>query len=401
MEAAIEFWRDKVQLSPGEYAALVDEAKTMAFSVSGIAKGDELATVFNAILKAAESGTTFNEFKKDAAAVLERRGWTGKAAWRAETIFRTNVQTAYSVGRYKEMMAVKKTRPYWQYSAVNDSRTRPTHWAMNGKIYPADHPFWDTWYPPNGFNCRCGVVTLSQANIDGEGLKVETEDPTGGLIEPVDPVTGNKMPARPLMPDQGFAHNPGKDVWGGITPKEGERGFTDIGTRTFTDYGRRKMDNLAKKDYLPYSDADILPKGLPEPEYYQAFVSEFGREVERLGVYKDVIGDPLIISMDLFTAANGSLKIKKNGREQYVRLLARAIQNPYEIWLTPMRDKRTGRIILRKRFIRGFSTGPEDKMTGFVAFEYGSDGWYGVTAFPPEQMEYANGLRNGILLYKE
>ncbi len=401
MDAAIEFWRDKVQLPPGEFAALVDEAKTRAFAVSGIAKGDELETVFNAIQRALKSGTTFADFKKDARAVLERRGWTGKAAWRAETIFRTNIQTAYSVGRYQEMRAVKKSRPYWQYSAVHDGRTRPTHWAMNGKVYPADHHFWDTWYPPNGFNCRCGVVTLSQGDIDGEGLPVEKEDPTGKLIEPVDPKTGNKLPAQLLMPDQGFAHNPGKDVWGGIAPKEGERGFTDIGTRTFTDYGRRKMDNLAKEDYLPYGDADILPKRLPELEYYQAFISEFDRKIEKLGVYKDVIGDPLIISLDLFTKANGKLKITKRGREQYVRLLARAIQNPYEVWLTPMKDDATGRIVLRKRYIRGFSTGPENKIFGFIAFEYGADGWTGVTAFPPETIEYVDALRNGVLLYKE
>lgn len=208
---AIAFWNDKLKMSPGEFARLTDEAKTLAFSVTGIAKGDELDTVFNALQQAIEEGTPFEEFRKSAADVFERRGWTGPAAFRVETIFRTNIQTAYSVGRYKEMQEVKRDRPYWQYSAVNDSRTRPTHWAMNGKIYHADHPFWDTWYPPNGFNCRCGVITLSQDDIDSEGLTVETEDPTGGLIEPVDPATGNKMPARPLMPDQGFDHNPGKD----------------------------------------------------------------------------------------------------------------------------------------------------------------------------------------------
>ena len=208
---AIAFWRDKLKMSPGEFARLTDEAKTLAFSVTQIAKGDELDTVFAALQRAIEEGTTFEDFRKSAADIFERRGWTGPAAWRVDTIFRTNIQTAYSVGRYKEMQQVKQDRPYWQYSAVNDSRTRPTHWAMNGKIYPADHPFWDTWYPPNGYNCRCGVITLSQDDIVSEGLTVETQDPTGGLIEPVDPVTGNKMPARLLMPDQGFEHNPGKD----------------------------------------------------------------------------------------------------------------------------------------------------------------------------------------------
>lgn len=211
MQDALRFWLDKLKISPGAFARLADEAKTVAFSVSGIAKGDELDSVFNALQRAIDRGTIFEDFKNEVAPIFEKRGWTGPAAWRVETIFRTNIQTAYSVGRYKEMMAAVKDRPYWQYSAVNDSRTRPTHLAMNGKIYPADHPFWDTWYPPNGYNCRCGVISLSQDDIDNEELTVETVNPTGGLIEPVDPVTGNRMPARLLMPDQGFDHNPGKD----------------------------------------------------------------------------------------------------------------------------------------------------------------------------------------------
>jgi len=46
-----------------------------------------------------------------------------------------------------------------------------------------------------------------------EGLKIETEDPTGGLIEPVDPGTGARLPARPLMPDPGWDHNAAKEAW--------------------------------------------------------------------------------------------------------------------------------------------------------------------------------------------
>lgn len=221
MESAQKFWADKTKLSPGEFYKLSDEAKVQAFAVSRIAKGAELTTVFDAMQRAIDKGTTFGDFKKDIREITEKRGWTGKRAWRVETIFRTNIQTAYSVGRYKEMQAVKATRPYWQYSAVNDSRTRPTHAALNGKVFPADHPFWDKWYPPNGFNCRCGVITLSQYDVDSEGLKVLKDDPTGGLIEPIDPVTGQKLPARPLMPDRGFDFNPGKVSMGKWLPDEG------------------------------------------------------------------------------------------------------------------------------------------------------------------------------------
>lgn len=216
MEEALAFWLDKIKLSPGEFAKLSDEAKTRAFAVANIAKGDELDTVYTALEQALKNGTSFKQFKDTCREIFERRGWTGKRAWRLDTIFRTNIQTAYNVGRYRQMMQVKERRPYWRYSAVNDSRTRPAHRAMHGKIFPADHPFWNTWYPPNGFRCRCSVNSVSGYDLEVEGWKVETVDPTGKLFEPTDLDTGVKLPARLLMPDEGFRFNPGRVT--GIKP---------------------------------------------------------------------------------------------------------------------------------------------------------------------------------------
>jgi len=206
MEDAIAFWSELLLLTPEAFRALSDAARAKAFSVAGLAREDQLQTVYDAIQRAIAEGTTFADFKADLGPIMEKRGWAG---YRADNIFRTNLQTAYNVGRYREMTEAVAERPYWQYSAVNDSRTRPTHAALHGKVFPADHPFWDTWYPPNGYRCRCSVVSLSRAEIERDGLTVETEDPTGKLIRPFDP-EGNELPARNLMPDPGWDHHPGK-----------------------------------------------------------------------------------------------------------------------------------------------------------------------------------------------
>ncbi len=213
MEEAQKFWRDKLKLGPKEFSRLSDEAKVKAFAVAGIAKGDELDTVFAALQKAIDQGATLEEFKKDCAGIFERRGWTGKRTWRVDNIFRTNIQTAYNVGQYKQQMETRVALPVWQYSAINDSRTRPTHLAMDGRAWPANHPMWDIWYPPNGYRCRCSVIALTVRQAERRGIKVETVDPTHTLIEPIDPLTGNRMPARQLIPDVGFNINPGKVVY--------------------------------------------------------------------------------------------------------------------------------------------------------------------------------------------
>jgi hypothetical protein len=94
-EEAAKFFGDKVVLTPQEFAELRDDAKSQAFSVAGLARLDAVTDVFNAMYRAVEFGTSFSTFKADIRDIIERKGWTGKAAWRVDTIFRTNIQTAY------------------------------------------------------------------------------------------------------------------------------------------------------------------------------------------------------------------------------------------------------------------------------------------------------------------
>jgi SPP1 gp7 family putative phage head morphogenesis protein len=117
-------------------------------------------------------------------AIFLRHGFAPLSPYRIETIFRTNLQSAYQAGRYRQLTepAVMAALPYWRYVAVLDGSTRPEHAALHGKIYPANHPFWKTWYPPNGFNCRCTVVAVSKRQIEANGWQVETTNPTGGPV---------------------------------------------------------------------------------------------------------------------------------------------------------------------------------------------------------------------------
>lgn len=207
-EEALAYWRTKVVLPPEEFRRLADEAKALAFSVAGVAALDVLHDLWRLLDRAIEEGLTVGEFQEKAREVFQAKGWEGPAPYRLDNIFRTNIQTAFNVGRYKQMTDpdVLEARPYWMYDAVNDSRTRPTHLALDGTVRRADDPFWDTWYPPNGYRCRCAVRNLSERDLRRRGLEVQT-DPPPLLVEPPG------QPARPLLPDPGFDYNPGKAAW--------------------------------------------------------------------------------------------------------------------------------------------------------------------------------------------
>lgn len=202
------FWQSKVPMAAKDYAALAVEARSRAIFVSGLAKGDLLNAIHASLGEALREGQTFQEWKKGLKTDLENSGWGGNRPWRLETIYRNNMQSAYMAGRYAQMRTTTALRPYWQMSVINDERTRPAHAALSDVVYPAEHPFWDTYYPPNGHRCRCTVKSRSQRQVDERGLKVEDEldplreHPDYGLVN--------------ITPPPGFDRNVGKDWWAGV-----------------------------------------------------------------------------------------------------------------------------------------------------------------------------------------
>lgn len=205
-DAAIAFWQERAKLTWEEAKALAEGAKQRAFYVTGLARQDLVNLVSEGIQAALENGETLPEFKERIIEAIKAQGWHD---YRIETIFRTNLQSAYAAGRYKKMQAVKASRPFWQYLAVMDKRVRPSHAILHEKVYPADHPFWDTNYPPNGFRCRCAVVTLSELQVKAQGLTVEKEMPKADMW--TDPKTGMEYFVHFPGADKGFRNNPFKE----------------------------------------------------------------------------------------------------------------------------------------------------------------------------------------------
>ena len=204
---AVEFLKKKTPLTSVEYRAISDECKGKAFTVSGYTSLEVLQKFLDELTDACEQGKTKKDFMDTMNDFLERNGYEGLNPFNADVIFRTNMQTAYNAGHYKSMTnpTTKKLRPFWKYITAGDGEVRESHAQMEGKIYPADDPIWDVWYPPNGFRCRCMVVSLSKKQVERMGLHVETEAPYD-----VDYSTGEILTK---FPDKGFSNNPAKTVW--------------------------------------------------------------------------------------------------------------------------------------------------------------------------------------------
>lgn len=219
---ALEFLRGKLNLPTERWDDLIGAAHDRAFVVAGAMQADLLADLRAAVDKAIAAGTTVEAFRQDFEQIVAERGWTGwtgegsKAgrAWRARTIYDTNLFTSYSAGRFQQMKAVAATRPYWRYRHSPASMDpRPEHLAWDGKVLRHDDGWWSRRYPPSGWNCRCYVETLSERDLKRLGLTPTAGEamPYSGTVEQVVPRTGEVIEL-PEGVDRGWDYQPGAGV---------------------------------------------------------------------------------------------------------------------------------------------------------------------------------------------
>ncbi|EDT4389789.1 minor capsid protein [Salmonella enterica] len=239
---AVAYFRAKGQHIGWNWYETAVDVHARSFTVAKAARVDVLTTIQGEVERALAQGLSKQEFIDTLAPRLKKLGWWGKqvivdSAGNAETvqlgsprrlalIYNVNTRVAYNVGRYAQLMNSTDTHPFWQYVAVMDSRTRPSHAALNGLVFRYDDPFWKTHYPPNGWNCRCRVRALSQERMDALGLKASRGDKhltTKQAQAAVDKATGEIINmgvttfadgARVMTPDAGWSYNPGSAAFG-------------------------------------------------------------------------------------------------------------------------------------------------------------------------------------------
>lgn len=160
-------------------------AHDRAFMVAGATKADLLADLAAAVDKSISQGTSLEEFRRDFRKLVEKNGWhgwTGEGtrrgeAWRTRVIYKTNAATSYAAGRMAQLVEGKF--PFWVYRHGGSLHPRLHHLAWNGLILPADHPFWVTHAPPNGWGCSCyilGARSMAAAKRLGGDPDLQLED---------------------------------------------------------------------------------------------------------------------------------------------------------------------------------------------------------------------------------
>lgn len=402
-EKAIDYLRKKGYKTSFDYQEVQREEHVYNFTVAKATRLDILQDIREGVDKALAEGTTLESFKKNLRPILQEKGWWGKqmmvdpktgeeklvqlgSSRRLAIIFDTNLRMAYAAGRWEGIQSSKRLRPYLRYISVLDGRTRPQHRAWHDVVKLADDPWWDTHYPPNGWRCRCSVQQLSERDLKRRGLEVTTTTPDGPPRSYVDKRTGEVRRISPGI-DPGFDYNVGKARMKSLTPPplDGPLPAPFLG------------DPIAASPPppRPVSQERMLPDGLKDEEYVSAFLKEFGGEIGKPVVFKDVAGEELIISEDLFRDGQGKYKVTKRERHRYLLLLADSIKDPDEIFVV-WQEYPKGRMTLSRHYLVRWSG---DKHDGFTMFDVSKNGWVGVTSFSAGGADYILKQRVGSLIY--
>jgi len=96
------------------------------------------------------------------------------------------------------------------YNTRGDERGREAHRRWNYVCLPVDHPFWETHWPPNGWYCRCRVMSITQAQYDRllSAGKITGEAPDDQMVDWVNKRTG-EVSSIPAGISPAFDYNPG------------------------------------------------------------------------------------------------------------------------------------------------------------------------------------------------
>lgn len=232
-KAAIRYLEQKYPQASSDWHSVLDDAHNRAFVVAHMANVDLVNQVRLSLIDSLEAGTTYQTWLKNLEPLLHKNGWLGKQILvdskgnakavqmgnnhRLKTIYRTNTAAAYEAGRQQVIFNGRDNDPfkYVMYSAILDNRTRPSHKSLHGTVMLKTDPAWASISPPNGFNCRCTIVELTEGQLEREGYTIT--DSTGKLSTQIVELKDGSLASRTLFDlpngsqfktDIGFNHSP-------------------------------------------------------------------------------------------------------------------------------------------------------------------------------------------------
>lgn len=339
------------------------------FAFSGAKSFSQIQELQDLIINKKGEYKSFDEFKQAALKINQEynKNWL-------KTEYNNAVNSSLSASQYQRYVKDKADYPYLIYQTAGDSNVRPEHQRLDGTKLPIDDTFWDTYYPPNDWGCRCDVIQDSSKRDITE--RDDALERGSGAVK-------NKL----------FKNNPGKS---GIIFNEGHPYYKNVKgsmveMKAVDNYGLRDIESI-------YADPNRLSKRLETFEKTEDFDEWW--QSNKVVSNKFVINDN---NQKIKLVAEDELKdklLQKGDRWKYAKELPVVIQTPDEVYTLTKRFKKANYFENLSVYIKYYNDKPiivvaeaiKDKNTIRIK------SFYEVT---PEKGGTLDDVRRGLLLYKK
>lgn len=203
------------------------EEHAYAFTVAKAVQTDILGTLREAVQYASDKGIPYEAWARDLKPELQRLGWWGPVAMadpatgevkdrelgsprRLRTIYDANLRSARAAGQWERGQRTKGVLPYWLYCLGPSANHRPEHAAKEGIVRPVDDGFWDAWFCPNGWGCKCYQRQITKAEASRRGVSPPPDIPMTVFKRTRDDGSIERVHV-PVGIDPGWQTNPGKN----------------------------------------------------------------------------------------------------------------------------------------------------------------------------------------------
>ncbi len=146
------------------------------------AKNWQMLKELTMAIKDGDKTLSFNEFKQKASKILTdydvnylRTEYNAAIAGAQMASKWVDFERAVTVSHAEQPV---EGQPLLEYRTQEDIRVRPEHAALDKITRPVNDPFWNTYYPPNGWNCRCTVIRLPYSKTNKPSTQKEVNHAT-------------------------------------------------------------------------------------------------------------------------------------------------------------------------------------------------------------------------------
>jgi len=196
-EEAVKYMESQSIAITWDWREALAKIKEHSFTVSKVATADELQYIHDELTSALKEGTTYSDFVDSVEDKLTAHGYqiqkVNETPYKWDTIFRTNLQTAYQQGRFWQSEQVSDRYPLREFSNIDDDATCDECNQMGGKICRHDDKLYLNFQTPLHHKCRCTWLTVIDI-VDKSDISKKSDFPN-------------------LQPHEGFGLNPLTQTW--------------------------------------------------------------------------------------------------------------------------------------------------------------------------------------------